>query len=66
MKFEFRHGLKKDRYKTANKNVKRLTFVFEHVNKYTMNKKQKRICLNGITCRGTHQVKKIKELQCSY
>ena len=36
MKFECRDGLKKGRYKTANKNVKRLTFVFEHVNKYTM------------------------------
>ena len=36
MKFECRDGPKKDRYKTANKNVNRLTFVFEHVNKYTM------------------------------
>ena len=47
-----------------NKNINRLTFVFEHVNKYTM-ETVKRVCLNDITYRGTHQVKKIKELQCS-
>ena len=36
MKFECYGGLKKDRYKTANKNVNWLTFVFEHVNKYIL------------------------------
>ena len=41
MKFECRDRLKKDRYKTANKNVNQLTFVFEHVNKYTMETRSK-------------------------
>ena len=48
----------KDRYKTAYKNVNRLTFVFEHQQIQDGNKKVKRMCLNGVTCRETHQMKK--------
>ena len=43
----------KDRYKTANKNVNRLSFVFERQQIHDGNKK-----LNGVNCRETHQVKK--------
>ena len=46
----------KDRYKTANKNVNRLTFVFERQQIHVGNK-VKRMCLNGVTCSETHQVK---------
>ena len=53
----------KDRYKTANKNVNRLTFVFERQQIHDCKKEVKRMCLNGVTCRETHQVKKVKELQ---
>ena len=55
----------KDRYKTANKNVNRLTFVFERQQIDTRWKQEvKRMCLNGVNYRETHQVKeKVKELQ---
>ena len=33
---------------------------FSNVNKYTMETRRKRMCLNGETCRETHQVKKSK------
>ena len=33
--------LRRTDIKTANKNVNRLTFVFEHVNKYTMETRSK-------------------------
>ena len=39
MKFECRDGLNKDRYKTTNKNINRLTFVFEHQQIHNGNKK---------------------------
>ena len=55
----------KDRYKTANKNVNRLTFVFERQQIYTRWKQEvKRMCLNGVNCRKTHQVKK-KSKKCN-
>ena len=48
--------------KQQNMNANRPTFVIEYVNKYTK-ETRKRMCLNGITCTGTHQVKtKVKEL----
>ena len=31
-----------------------------------MKQEVKQMFLNGVTCGGTHQVKKVKELQCSY
>ena len=46
--------------KQQNKNINRLTFVFEHVNNTRRKHEAKRMCFNGITCRGTHQVKKSK------
>ena len=54
--------LKRTDIKQQNKNVNRLTFVFEHVIKYTKKTRSKtpvvkQMCLNGMTCRGTHQVK---------
>ena len=55
-------NLNKDRYKTANKNVNRLTIVFERQDT-RWKQEVKRMCLNGVTCRETHQVKKVKELQ---
>ena len=51
--------------KQQNKNVSRLTFVFEQATNTRWKQEVKRMCLNGINCRGTHQVKKVKELQCS-
>ena len=54
--------LRRTDIKQQNKNVNRLTFVFEHVNKYTMETRSKTNGNNGITCRGTHQLKKVKEL----
>ena len=39
MKFECRDGPVEDRYKTANKNVNRLTFVFERQQIHDGNKK---------------------------
>ena len=52
------------KFKTANKNVNRLTFVFERQQIHDGNKKKKRMCLNGVNCREIHQVKKkVKELQ---
>ena len=40
--------LRRTDIKQQNKNVNRLTFVIEHVNKYTMETRIKRMCLNGI------------------
>ena len=52
--------------KQQNKNVHRLLFLFSNILTNTRWKQEvKRMCLNGITCRGTHQVKKVKEPQCS-
>ena len=54
----------KDRYKTANKNVNRLTFIFECQQTTRWKQEVKGMCLNGVICRETHQVKKkVKELQ---
>ena len=56
----------KDRYKTANKNVNRLIFVFERQQIYTRWKQEvKRMCLNGVNCRETHQVKTKKSKNCN-
>ena len=55
----------KDRYKTANKNGNRLTFVFERQQIHDGNKKKNEchMCLNGVICRETTGKKKVKELQ---
>ena len=52
----------KDRYKTANKNGNRLTFVFERQQIHDGNKKKNEchMCLNGVTCRETPGKKKSK------
>ena len=51
--------------KKQNKNIYWLAFVFKHVNNLRWKQEVKRMCLNGITCTGTHQVIKVKELQCA-
>ena len=47
----------KDRYKTANKNVNR-HFRFRTSTNTRWKQEVKRMCLNGVNCRETHQVKK--------
>ena len=45
--------------KQLNKNVHRRLFLFSNMSTNTRWKQEvKRMCLIGITCRGTHQVKK--------
>ena len=52
--------------KQQNKNVNRLTFVFENVNKVRWKQEVQQMCLNGITCKGAHRVKeKVKEVHFS-
>ena len=55
----------KDRYKTAKRMLTDL-LSFSNINKYTKWKQEvKRMCLNGVTCRETHQVKSQRTAICS-
>ena len=58
--------LRRTDIKQQNKNVNRLTLFSNMSTNTRMKQEVKRMFLNGVTCRGTHQVKKVKELQCSY
>ena len=54
--------LRRTDIKQQNKNVNRLTFVFDMSTNTLWKQEVKRMCLNGITCRGT-QLGKKKESQ---
>ena len=52
--------LRRTDIKHQNKNVNRLTFFSNMSTNARWKQEVKRMCLNGIICRGTHQVKKKK------
>ena len=59
MKLECRDGPMEDRYENNKIRMLSDTFVFDNVNKYTMaTRRSKTNMFDGITCRGTLQVKK--------
>ena len=57
--------LRRTDIKKQNKNIYWFAFVFKNVNNLRCKQEVKRMCLNGIICTGTHQVIKVKELQCA-